>query len=184
MKLKDLSDEKLVDLVTNKNKEYYSEIIERYESKLLSYVRRLTSGSPEARDIVQNTLIKVYENLKGFDQNKKFSSWVYRIAHNEAINWLRKKKASISLDEDDFKVDFLKSNGNIFKKITDKEGAERINALINELPQKYKEPFILKFFEHKTYVEISDILRMPKNTVGTMISRARRTLKKELKKLP
>jgi len=178
-----ITDEKLVILITEKDKEFFSYIIDRYEKKLRAYINRLINHPDEAQDLVQQTFMNAYIHLNSFDRQKKFSSWIYRIAHNLAVTWLKKKKVQISIDANDNLINELTSNENIFRQVINKEKIEIFNIALNKLPKKFKEPIILKYFEDKNYQEISDILRKPKNTIGTMISRAKKQLKKELIKM-
>ncbi len=151
--------------------------------KLKSYVRRLTNGSDETDDLVQQTFVNAFLALQSFESDKKFSSWVYRIAHNLTINWLAKKKAHIFLSEQEGLADSIKSEIDIHGEIANKELSHNLTKAINKLPEKFKEPFVLKYMEDFSYDEISDVLRKPKNTIGTMISRAKILLKKELEKI-
>lgn len=178
-----LSDEKLIEAIINSNQELYSFVIDRYESKLRSYLKRLTNNSPEVDDLVQQTLVNAFINLKSFDVSQKFSSWIYRIAHNLTINWLKKKKINIFLGQDEFLANSIKADIDIIEEVASKELSKKIAQAINNLPDKFKEPIILFYIEDKTYDEISEILRKPKNTIGTLISRAKTILKKELQEI-
>jgi len=177
------SDEQLVELIRSEDKELYAFIIDRYEKRLRSYVRRLTNGSDETDDLVQQTFVNVFIALQSFESDKKFSSWIYRIAHNLTINWLTKKKAHIFLSEDEELADSIKSEIDVHEEISNKELSRHLTEAINKLPEKFKEPFVLKYIEDFSYDEISDVLRKPSNTIGTMISRAKIILKKELEKI-
>ncbi len=179
----EISDEELIIYIRKKDKELYSKIIDRYETKLRAYLCRLTNYSDEVDDLLQQTLVNAYINLNDFNTDKKFSSWIYRIAHNLAINWLKKKKASISLDENEIVANQLAAKIDIAKEVDNNKLAKSITKAINNLPNKFKEPFILKYFDNKSYEEISDIMRMPKNTVGTMISRAKKLLRQDLEQI-
>ena len=95
-----LSDEKIVELVRKKDKELYIHIIKRYQDKLMRYASYLTGEEHNAADIVQESFIKAYVNLNGFNTKKKFASWIYRIVHNEAINLINKQKKQVSLYDD------------------------------------------------------------------------------------
>ena len=97
------TDEEIVEIVKNENKESYAHIIKRYQDKLIRYAEYLIGDPDKASDAVQDSFIKAYINLNGFDVKKKFSSWIYRIVHNEAINLIDKNKKTIKLDPD---VDF------------------------------------------------------------------------------
>ncbi len=174
--LDDVSDEDLVVVVRESNKELYSEIIRRYHIKLSHYLRKFIRNHDELEDVLQDVFIKAYRNLYGFDTHRKFSSWIYRIAHNEALNHIKKyKKESISLDEHEWEV--IDESMDIHAKVEDDEFKKDIAQALACLNDKYREPLILYFFEQKTYEEISDILHVPRNTVGTLILRGKKGLK-------
>jgi len=169
-----LSDEQLVKYVREQDKETYAEIINRYKDKLMRYALYLTGDDDKAADVVQESFIKAYINLNGFDVKKKFSSWIYRIAHNEAMNILIKDKKQSFLGED---VDF-DSGVNLEDDFVRKELQIKAQDCLKRLPVLYREPLMLYFIEEKSYEEISDILRIPIGTVGTRINRAKVLMKK------
>jgi len=174
------TDEQLV-VLSLANQQYFTYIVERYQDKLARYISRITNVSKEeTEDILQDVFIKVYENLNGFDTSLKFSSWIYRITHNEVINRFRKKQArpqKISLDSDLDIFESLASDTDIAQDLNIEEQAEIIKKTLNKLDIHYKEILILKYFEGKSYKEISDILKKPVNTVGTILHRARKQFK-------
>lgn len=181
MKSMNLSDEQLVKIIRENDQELYSEIIKRYNQKLSHYLHRFIYDQDELEDVLQVVFIKVYKNLFGFNIDKKFSSWIYRIAHNEALNHLKKySKERISLDEVEYKIvdEKIDINGQVDKKFL----KNNIEKILKNIKIKYQEPLILFYFEQKSYEEISDILRIPTSTVGTLISRGKKMLKEELRK--
>ncbi len=176
-----LSDEQLVVIVREQNPELYGEIIKRYQTKLSHYLRKFIKDADEIEDILQDVFIKAYKNLYGFDAKKKFSSWIYRITHNEAINYIKKNfRMGISLDDVEHKL----FDEKIDLELSVDSGLDKrkIEQALLKIKNKYREPIILFFSEEKTYEEISDILRIPINTVGTFISRGKKELKELLKK--
>lgn len=176
-----LTDEEIVGIVRTSNQEFYSEIIKRYQSKLFHYLKKFINDADELEDVLQTVFIKAFKNLNSFDIKQKFSSWIYRIAHNEAINQIRKNsKYSISLDDSDYdaadeKIDFSRDLDNALTR-------ENISSALFFLKDKYRQPLILYFFEEKSYEEISEIIHLPINTVGTYISRGKKSLKQFLEK--
>lgn len=174
------TDEQLVKL-SLANQEYFGYLVERYQDKLTRYVNRITNISKEeTEDILQEVFIKVYENLNDFDTSLKFSSWIYRITHNQVISQYRKKQArpqKISLDCDLDYFENLASEIDIAQELSQEEKAKAVNQLLNKLDFQYKEILILKYFEKRSYTEISDILKKPVNTVGTLLHRARKQFK-------
>jgi RNA polymerase sigma-70 factor (ECF subfamily) len=176
------TDEELVTL-TLQDKEYFAYIIERYDKKMARYIRRLLSVSKDdINDVLQNVFLKTYVNLNNFDTKLKFSSWLYRIAHNESITYFRKHKVC-SRDRVEIEYEHLAniaSEYDLKKEIEDKEFKEDLEKQIAELDQKYREVLVLKFLEDKDYREISDILKKPMGTVATLMNRAKGKLKKSL----
>jgi len=169
-----LSDEKLVKLICADNKELYAKIIKRYQNKLTRYAFYLTGDDYKADDVVQNAFIKAYINLNSFNINKKFSSWIYRITHNEAMNMLNKNKKQIFLDKN---IDF-DSGINLEDNLISQELRSTAKDCLGKIAVIYREPLSLYFIEEKSYEEISDILRLPIGTVATRISRAKLIMKK------
>jgi len=176
MTISSLTDEQLVSTIRESNKELYSEIIRRYQNKLVHYLRKFFRDQYELEDVLQEVFIKTYRNLYAFDTEKKFSSWIYRIAHNEAINHIKKnRRSSISLDDQEWEL--VDDSMNIKDKIDLNIAKEKIEKALIKIKIKYREALILYFFEQKSYDEISDILQIPKSTVGTLIMRGKNMLK-------
>lgn len=168
-----LSDEEIVEKVRSLDQELYSIIIERYQHKLMRYSTHLINDNDKALDIVQSAFIKSFINLQGFDTKKKFSSWIYRIVHNEAMNSIKKYKKEIKMPDD---FDFP-SNEDIAKEFEYKENVIKVEKCLGKIPLLYSEPLSLYYLDEKTYEEISDILRIPMGTVATRISRAKQAMK-------
>lgn len=173
-KIKKITDEELVDRVI-KNKNFFEEIVDRYQKKIWRYVFYLTNNKEESEDIVQEIFIKAYINLKSFNKNLKFSSWIFRIAHNEAVNFLKKNKVNLSFNEKIFEV---KDEREIDEEFFKKELKRQIKNCLENLPVIYKEIVELYYFEELSYEEISDILKVPSGTVAIRLSRAKKILKK------
>ena len=183
---KELTDSQLVEIVRNSDQERYGEIIERYQGKLFAYLYRLIGSYDEAQDLLQNVFIKVYRNLQSYDVNRKFSSWIYRIAHNEAVNYIKRKSLKRFIPWEDIaatkdKLEMVSLEERADKAWLKKEVKKEVNSAIDRLPFKYKQVLLLKYFSDNSYEEISEILGKPVNTVGTLISRAKKKLSEELK---
>lgn len=180
--MEELTDEQIIDVILKGDKELYREIIRRYEKKLSHYLLKFVSDRDDIEDVLQVIFIKVYKNLYGFDISKKFSSWIYRIAHNEAVNHLKRKRgARISLDDVEYKL--IDEKADIRGQADQMFLKEDVEKVLNEMNSKYKEPLILFYFENMSYDEISDILRIPKNTVGTLIMRGKMSIKSQLEEI-
>lgn len=181
MDISSLSDNDLVCYVRDKDKQAFAYIIERFESRLSRYVMYIVNDLEGSKDIVQEVFIKGYINLASFDINSKFSSWIYRIAHNEAINYINKNKKFVNFDT----TNLLNELVSTFKKpeevIFDEELILNFKEVINKIEKKYSEVLILYILEQKSYEEISYILRTPTSTVGTRIKRGKILLQSLMK---
>ncbi len=176
------SDENLVKLaLTNDPKAYYH-LVKRYQNKLLRYTTALLHNHDQAEDATQNAFIKAYQNLHRFNPKLKFSSWIYRIAHNEAINSIKKNKRHQTINEPAFLNLQPDKTTSKLTELINQEQAHQLLQTITKLPLKYQEVITLYYFENKSYQEISDILRLPKNTIGTHLSRAKKQLKTLIQK--
>jgi RNA polymerase sigma-70 factor (ECF subfamily) len=178
------SDEQLMELICQ-DPNHIAELVRRYESKLSRYVRRISSvSSEECEDILQEVFIKVYRNARGFDSTLSASSWVYRITHNEVISrhrkWTRRPKVTHELDD---VAHVIADEFDLHADLEQKDLQREIRACINALPEKYRDVLVLKVIEQKSYQEISDILKKPIGTVGTLVNRAKKQCKKELSHL-
>jgi RNA polymerase sigma-70 factor (ECF subfamily) len=131
-----------------------------------------------AEDAVQDAFIKAYINLNGFNVKKKFSSWIYRIVHKEAMNMLSRQKKQIPMNE---KIEH-DSGVNLEDEFIKNELTSRAHHCLEQIPLIYKEPLSLFYLEEKSYEEIGDILRIPIGTVGVRISRAKSMMRKICKK--
>lgn len=168
------TDEKLVEYTRTRDKESFVEIIRRYQDKLMRYASNLLGDEDKAADVVQESFVKAFVNLRGFSTKRKFSSWIYRIVHNQAINLIKKHKKERPMLRN---IDY-DSGINIERQYTKKEITKMVRKCLSEVPIMYKEPLSLYFLEEKSYTEISDILRIPIGTVGTRINRAKLLMKK------
>jgi RNA polymerase sigma-70 factor (ECF subfamily) len=160
----------------------FSCIYDRYEERLLRYVERMGIMShEEARDILQEVFVKVWKNLHAVDPKMKFSSWLYRITHNQTISCLRKKKSFGKDRKDTLDDNRLPSQADEdpeeLEEQMQRQEAE-IHQILNQLPLKYKEVLVLRFFENMSYEAISDVLKIPEGTVATRINRAKKQFQK------
>jgi RNA polymerase sigma-70 factor (ECF subfamily) len=175
------SDENLVSLVIQGDKDLFGELIDRYESKLTRYVMRFTQHSEDVSDIIQVVFIKAYTNLQSFDVSRSFNSWIYRIAHNESVTHLKKRggeKVSF-IDFDTFLPHpFAKETAD--DRSLARETKELLDKSLKIISPKYREVLVLYYYEELSYQEIADVLHIPIATVGIRIKRGKEALQKHL----
>ncbi|MBT9130663.1 MAG: ECF RNA polymerase sigma factor SigW [candidate division WS2 bacterium] len=178
------SDEDVAKAVQSGDVSAFEVLMHRYEMKINRYILRILPDYEEAQDLLQETFMKVYININSFDAKRRFSPWIYRIAHNEVINRLRqKKKEMISpFDLDTFLPMSLKED--VMNKVEDiKLTSAELNNCMGKLEIKYREPLLFFYLEELSYNDISDILRIPVSTVGVRIKRGKDMLKKICKEM-
>ncbi|MFA5994370.1 MAG: RNA polymerase sigma factor [Parcubacteria group bacterium] len=181
------SDNDLVFKVQQGEMDLFGIIIERYQGKLFAYLYRLIGNREEAQDLLQNVFIKAFRNMKSYDVERKFSSWIYRIAHNEAINHLKRKSLRRFISWEDIvstrdKLRTSETEDGADKAWLRKEVINEVDNVIIKLPVKYRQVLLLRYYSEKSYEEISEILQKPINTVGTLINRAKKRMAKEVDK--
>lgn len=178
-----LPDEQLV-IECKKDQQHFAVLVERYVPKLTHYIRRRSlATSDDIEDLLQNIFIKVYRNINEYDTSLLFSSWIYRIAHNEMIDWYRREKRRTTLSLDDEAQDIVSklfTEEDHVTRFSNEEQKQMVINAVNTLDDKYKDILILRFFEEKSYEEIADILTIPPGTVAVRINRAKKQLEKTL----
>ncbi|MEI7512091.1 MAG: sigma-70 family RNA polymerase sigma factor [Candidatus Uhrbacteria bacterium] len=166
-------------------REAFGLLVNRYQDRLTRYIRRLgVSRSEDIEDVLQDVFLKAYRNLNDFDQGLRFSSWIYRIAHNTAMSFFRAKRVrpeGMLVDDGEEALAHVKSDLNIEIEAERNCDAEQLRAALGILDAKYRDILVLRYFEQRDYGEISDILQIPEGTVATLIHRAKKRLHDVLK---
>jgi len=177
----DKKDEEIAQLVQNGDVELFGVLVDRYEKKIKHYGKKFLNREMDIEDVVQEVFLKTYRNIQGFDEKRQFSSWLYRIAHNEFVNRLKKSKRE-PLHFFDFDILFphLLGHKEEYKEKIDKKAIEEC---LDRLPLRYREPIILYYFHNLSYKEIADVLAVPVSTVGIRLKRGKEKLKVYCKKL-
>ncbi len=171
-----IADEDLVKAIVSGQKKLFYHLVTRYEAKLKRYILTITNRRNEVEDILQNVFLKAYKNLPIFNNSLKFSSWIYRIAHNESINLIGSSfiQKFVSMPEwfDVGRIDGIE------EEIDDEQMKRKLKGCVEQLDIKYKDPLVLFYYEEKSYEEISDILRISVRNVGVLIHRGKLKIKK------
>jgi len=178
------TDEEIALLVQKGDKEAFGVLIERYEKKIIRYGRKFLNNSADIEDLVQEVFIKTYININGFNTSKRFSPWIYRIAHNEFVNALKKKKSErLHFIDGDTVFPHIASKERADKETDERELRELLDKGLDHLDNKYREPLLFFYMEGMSYKDIADILQIPVSTVGVRVNRGKTALQKIYKKL-
>lgn len=175
----ELTDEEITRRVQAGDREAFGTLMARYEPKLLRYAVRLLGERDRGEEVVQETFIRAYRNINAFNPSMRFSPWIYRIAHNQAITEIRRTQRSpLALDLDTLVA--FSSEEEASDAAEQAQTRQLIETYLQQLPPSYREILVLFYLQELGYQEISDILRIPKSTVGVRLRRARTALKKLL----
>jgi RNA polymerase sigma-70 factor, ECF subfamily len=180
--LADLDDSGLVARFLDGEKRAFTELVGRYQTRLMNFVYRTTGDRERAEDLVQETFIRVYRHLHRFDQSKKFSTWVYTIASNLAKNELRNRSRNPLVlfqtmrknqEADSRPLEFEDNTyrpDDLFRK---RHLRSLVESAVDQLPEHHRTVFILREMEGKTYEEIAEITSCNLGTVKSRLNRAR-----------
>lgn len=180
---------KQIKLVKKGDQAAFEDVVSFYQNKVFAICFRMIGNKHEAEDLAQEAFIRAYINIQSYDENRKFSTWLYRIATNLAIDRMRKKKPDYYLDAE---IKGGTEGMNLYSQIPDNgvlpedevtslETQSYIQKEIMQLPAKYRSIIALRFIDELSLKEISEILEIPVGTVKTRIHRGREALRKKLR---
>jgi RNA polymerase sigma-70 factor (ECF subfamily) len=178
----DKEDSQIIEEVLKGNINLYRKLVEKHSTKLIGYIFNITRDIYLSEDIGQEVFIKAYKNLDKFDKEKSFSVWLLRIGRNTALDHMKKKYIHYELNEN------LDSNTkdttliNPSEILIKKEEIEELEKTIHQLPNKYKDLILLKYFEDLSYKDISLKLDISIDKVKWRLYEARKLCIRELEK--
>jgi RNA polymerase sigma-70 factor (ECF subfamily) len=166
----------------------YSELVQRYQKKIYALVYNMTSNREDAEDLVQDVFVKAYSSLKYFQGNSSFYTWVYRIAVNRTINFLKKRnrRATDSLDDVDKAIERdaayveLSARESPVRDMAITELRERLNKALQSLSEKHRTVVVMHDVEGIPHEEIARILECSEGTVRSRLFYARQALQAQL----
>lgn len=178
---------KRIDEVLKGKQDAFEEIVTLFQHRLYHVCFRMLNNRQEAEDIAQEAFVRAYVNIHTFDQSRKFSTWLFRIATNLCIDRIRKKKPDYYLDANVPGTDGLNMYSQIAatgdlpeEEVERMETQERVQYEISRLSDRYRSVIILRYIEELPLQEISEILELPLGTVKTRVHRGRAALKKQM----
>jgi RNA polymerase sigma-70 factor (ECF subfamily) len=158
------------------------EIVRRYERPVFNLIERLVRESPVSEELTQDAFLKIFRKLHTFDPRQRLSAWILRIAHNTAIDHLRRHRPVVlsfdaAVDSERGVVDELRDSRPLPDQLLDQSRtAAAVDRALDELRPEYRAVLVLRYHEGLDYEEIAEIVNRPIGTVKTFIHRARRSL--------
>lgn len=183
------SDDQLIERALAGERRSFDHLYKRYEAKIYNFLYRLLGRREKAEEVMQDAFVQVFRNLNRYVPGKSAAPWIYRIAHNAALNYFRaekKHRRDVSLELEESKEQ--QSLQNVLSsasespevRVREEEFQKALQRAIDSLPEKYKIVLILHDIEQKSYEEIQEILRIPYQTVATHLARARLLFRKKI----
>ncbi|MGN6811638.1 MAG: sigma-70 family RNA polymerase sigma factor [Thermomicrobiales bacterium] len=157
----------------------FREVVERYQAAVYNLAYRMLGNADEAEDAAQEIFVRVYRQLARYDPERKFSTWILAIATNYCIDQLRRRRMQLVPLESIIPWARARESGPEGDAI-DREARDELQELIRQLPEKYRAPLVLRYWQDLSCAEIAEVLQVPEGTVKTQIHRARKALGKLL----
>ena len=165
----------------------YDELILLYKDAVYSIIYRMVHNQQEAEDLSQEAFIKAYNSINSFNEEYAFSTWLFKIATNNCIDFFRKRKLktysmdqTVKYKDEEFQQEYADDEPTVDYELVASEKSAMIRKAIYELPEKYRTAILLRHHEERSYEDIAQILKLPLGTVKARIFRAREMLKKSL----
>lgn len=175
--MKKKTDEKLIQIIKaggRKSEPAFAELIDRYSERLYWHIRKIVISHEDTNDVVQNTLIKVFQNLDNFRSESKFYTWVYRIGTNEALSFLKKQDRN-SADNLDEHMHTLSKTLEADEYFQGDEIQKKLQKAILTLPEKQRLVFNMKYFDEMKYQDMAEVLE---TSVGALKASYHHAVKK------
>ena len=159
----------------------FEALLAKYRNQIFSLILRLVQNQEDAEDVAQQTFIKAFKNLAAYDPQYPFITWLFKIAHNSSIDFLRAKKpASVSIDDEDAPLEIEDNSSSMQAQVSYSFSQTEAEKLLGGLPTLYREVLLLQYREELSCKEIADVLGIPEGTVKVRLFRARTEMRKKL----
>ena len=172
----------LIQQIKQGDENSFNILVKQNLTMILNFVYRFCYDTDLAEDITQEVFIKIWKNIKKFDETKNFKSWMFTIAKNTAIDFIRKKRiipfSSFNNDNDDYINNIQDEKLNLLNEIIKKDNRSKLSKIIKNLNNKQQLVLYLYYYEEMNFREISEILGISVNTVKSQHFRSIQNLKK------
>ena len=166
----------------------YSKLMKKYHDAIFGFIFRMVHDREQVEDLTQEAFIKAFASLKSFNEEFAFSTWLYKIATNNSIDFIRKRKLQMySIDkpieskDSDYTFELPDDSYEADRELISDQKAVLLKQAINQLPEKYRRVILLRHSEERSYEEIAKMLKLPIGTIKAHIFRARELLYRQLR---
>jgi RNA polymerase sigma-70 factor (ECF subfamily) len=170
------SEQELIKELQRGDQRAFEAVYQEFSDGVFAYCLKILADRQLAEDVVQETFLKVQQHARSIQQNESFKSWVFRIARNEALMLLRKRRSNGQID-----VDSVWNEETPHQQLIALERAEIVNRLLDSLKHEYREALVLSVYENMSYAEIAAVTGATESSVKSRIFRARKEMIEKLK---
>jgi RNA polymerase sigma-70 factor (ECF subfamily) len=163
----------------------FAELYRTHYARVFGLCRQLLGSPDRAQDAAQDVFLRAHRGLGDYDRTQPFAGWILRIASNYCIDVLRRRKTEARLfgTEADERIEAEADDTNVLRDLLTRERAGEIRSAVAELPERYRVPLVLAYYSDASYDDIAATLGITRTHVGTLIFRAKQTLRRSLQPL-
>ncbi len=181
-------DSRLIQAALKGDNAAYKRLMKKYHDAIYNFIYRMIHDKHQVEDLTQEAFIKAFQSLASFNEEYAFSTWLYKIATNNSIDYIRKRKLQtysidkpIDAKDSDYSFELPDDSYETDMEMISDQRAKMLNEAITKLPDKYRKVIHLRHVDERSYEEIAEQLKLPIGTVKAHIFRAREILYKSLK---
>jgi RNA polymerase sigma-70 factor, ECF subfamily len=157
-------------------REAFAVLLPRYRDKVFRLIFSMLRDRAQAEDCTQDVLLRVWKALPGFAGQSQLSTWIYAIAKNGALSEIRKRRPTVSLDQNDDEDSYNPAVAALAAPEADDSATVSVGQLLDQLPERYRQAVVLFYMEDKSYDQTAASLGLPLGTVKALLHRARKRL--------
>lgn len=168
-------EQKIIEKIIAGELDQFRILVEKYQNPVFRVIYKIVGDYEDAKELTQDVFVKTFESIRQYNSGHKFFSWIYRIAINNALLFVKRKKSFLPIEEIPYQI---------AEQMPDYEGRDHLLAQsISELAENYKTVIILKYYSDLSYADIAEMLEIPEKTVKSRLFDARKILKEKLSKI-
>jgi RNA polymerase sigma-70 factor (ECF subfamily) len=180
-RLRPMTDDEIIARVRNGETRLFEELVRRYQDAVYGTAVHFVGSGGDAEDVAQEVFLRAFRSLDRFKGEAKFSTWLYRVAYNLCIDWLRSRRRparrSVPLEDAGEVAD---ERVDVEGELVGAEEVERVRRAVDALDERYRGVVVLLYYQKLSYEEIAAVMEVPVKTVETRLYRARKIMRRLL----